>query len=96
MDAIAEILERADLRGLAERAGAAFNPPGRGTASRCPLHGGDNPTAFHLYRGSDGRQRWHCFTRCPQGQNDGDAIGFYMSMTDVFTDHLHPVRMIER
>ena len=67
-----------DLRALAEEAGARF---GHGQASCCPLHpGADNPSAFHLYRGRDGRARWHCFTRCPQGPglNDGDAIAFYM------------------
>jgi hypothetical protein len=59
------------LQSLAEQAGAVF----RGGASRCPLHGGDNPGAFRLYAGGT---RWHCFTRCPQGENDGDLAGFYM------------------
>jgi hypothetical protein len=72
------LLACTDLRALAEEAGARF---GHGQASRCPLHpGADNPSAFHLYRGRDGRARWHCFTRCPPGPglNDGDAIAFYM------------------
>ncbi len=73
---IRSLLQQIDLRALAEEAGTRF---GRGPhpSSCCPLHAGsDNPTAFHLYRGSDGIMRWHCFTRCPHGHNDGNAIGF--------------------
>ena len=65
------IRERVDLHDLAEEAGAEF----RGDSSRCPLHGGDNPTAFHIYE--NGR-KWHCFTNCPEGENDGDVFAFYM------------------
>src|SRR4030067_2339213 len=65
------IRERVDLHDLAEEAGAEF----RNDSSRCPLHGGDNPTAFHIYE--DGR-KWHCFTNCPDGENDGDVFAFYM------------------
>ena len=68
------IRERIDLRALAEEAGAVF----RGDSSRCPLHKGDNPTAFHLY-GQDGqRDRWQCFTRCTQPKG-GDVVAFYMA-----------------
>src|SRR5512142_589032 len=71
-----ELLQRLDLREMAEAAGASF---ARAASSTCPLHpDADNPTAFHLYCGRDGIWRWHCFTRCPAGQNDGDAISFYM------------------
>lgn len=77
---IQALLQRIDLRALAEEAGAVFR---NGGYSRCPLHQGDNPTAFHLYRGDNGIWRWHCFTRCPKGQNDGDAIGFYMRWRSV-------------
>jgi hypothetical protein len=70
------ILTHTDLRTLAEEAGAVFN---RHNASICPLHpGADNPGAFHLFTGHDGRQRWRCFTRCPDGGNGGDAIDFYV------------------
>lgn len=71
------ILKRISLRELAEEAGAIFS---KGDASKCPLHGGNNPTAFHLY--ADG-QRWHCFTNCPADKNDGDAITFYMRWKNV-------------
>jgi hypothetical protein len=69
---VEEIRARVDLRALAEEAGAEF----RGDSSRCPLHGGNNPSAFHLYEGG---RKWHCFTRCQDGQNDGDVIAFYMA-----------------
>ncbi len=75
------LLGRIDLQALAEEAGACF---GRNNSSVCPLHpGADNPAAFHLYRNQDGRQRWHCFTQCPEDANDGDAIDFYMRWRDV-------------
>lgn len=74
------IARHTDLRALAEEAGAVF----ASAYAVCPLHpGADNPTAFHLYTTRDGRQRWHCFTRCPKDQNDGDAIAFYMRWRDV-------------
>jgi hypothetical protein len=69
-----KLLEKIDLMALAEQAGARFN---NNRSSRCPLHGGDNRSAFHVYQ-RDGIQRWHCFTRCQDGSNDGDAIKFYM------------------
>jgi hypothetical protein len=70
------VLNQVDLLVLAEEAGAVLRS---NNSSVCPLHpGSDNPTAFHLYNGPDGRQRWHCFTRCPEGENDGDVITFYM------------------
>jgi hypothetical protein len=82
------LLQHLNLRALTQEAGAVF---GRHDASVCPLHpGADNPSAFHLYTGRDGRQRWHCFTRCPQGENDGDAISFYQRWRGVdFKTALH-------
>lgn len=75
---INELLTHIDLRVLAEAAGAKFN--GRGKSSACPLHRGTNPTAFHIYRGEQGVDRWHCFTGCQTG---GNAIDFYMRWRDV-------------
>lgn len=75
-----QLLEQIDLRAMAERAGARFNNSNR---SRCPLHRGDNPTAFSVYRSQDGTWRWHCFTGCPEGVNSGDAISFYMRWREV-------------
>jgi hypothetical protein len=74
-----EVAQRIDLRALAEQAGAEF----RGNASRCPLHGGDNPRAFSIFQAEDGRWCWKCFTNCPDGQDHGDAIDFYMYWKNV-------------
>src|SRR3990167_10389660 len=81
------IRERIDLHDLAEEAGAEF----RGDSSRCPLHGGDNPTAFHVYE--NGR-KWHCFTNCTDGENDGDVFSFYMRWKGV--DFKEAVRELAR
>lgn len=64
------------LRQLAELAGAQF----KNASSPCPLHRGDNPTAFHIY---DSGYRWHCFTRCPPDANDGDLFTFYIRWKNV-------------
>jgi DNA primase len=74
------ILEKTDLIALAEEAGAQFNSS---HSSRCPVHHGNNPSAFHVYRAQDGIQRYHCFTNCPEGANGGDAIAFYMRWRQV-------------
>jgi len=74
------ILEKTDLIALAEEAGAQFNSS---HSSRCPVHHGNNPTAFHVYRTQDGLERYHCFTNCPEGANGGDAIAFYMRWRQV-------------
>lgn len=42
------------------------------TPTCCPLHGGDNPTAFKMY--PDDPSRWHCFTQCEEDERDGDVI----------------------
>jgi len=74
------ILEKTDLIALAEEAGAQFNSS---HSSRCPIHNGNNPTAFHVYRTQDGLEHYHCFTNCPEGANGGDAIAFYMRWKQV-------------
>jgi hypothetical protein len=78
-----EIKARISVRELAEEAGAVFTKD----ASACPLHGGDNRSAFHL---RDQDTRWHCFTRCPEGHNDGDVIDFYRYWKGV--DHMTALR----
>ncbi len=69
------VFERADLVSLVERAGGKPRRSGKGYACACPLHGGDNDTAFSIYTsdGDDNRPMWHCFTGCQAG---GDAITF--------------------
>jgi len=74
------ILGKTDLIALAEEAGAQFNSS---HSSRCPIHHGNNPTAFHVYRTQDGLEHYHCFTNCPEGANGGDAIAFYMRWRQV-------------
>lgn len=73
---IEAVRKNIDLRALAEAAGAKFT----NNSSACPLHGGNNPRAFHVYRGTDGVSRWRCFTGCQAG---GDVIAFYMRWKNV-------------
>lgn len=58
------LLSALDLADLARQAGARLNGNRSGA---CPLHGGDNPTAFHLWTADDGRQMFTCFTKCGSG-----------------------------
>jgi len=67
------ILDKADLLQYVERAGGKPNKHGERYSCACPLHGGDNPTAFSIWRGTDGRLAWNCFTGSCGG---GDAIRF--------------------
>lgn len=67
---IEAVRKAVDLRALAEAAGAKFT----NNSSACPLHGGNNPRAFHVYRDATGVPRWRCFTGCQAG---GDVIEFY-------------------
>lgn len=83
-----DLLQRIDLRALAESAGAKFS--GMKNSSACPIHKGNNPTSFHIYTGSDGIPRWHCFTGCRRG---GDTIGFYMAWQGV--DFVTAVRELQ-
>lgn len=53
-----------DLRGWMPR----MRRRGGRLAGPCPVHGGDNPTAFTVHRQ---RQVWYCFTQCGRG---GDVI----------------------
>lgn len=71
------IRKTVSLRALAEAAGAKF---GENNSSACPLHQGKNPRSFHVYRGTEGIERWHCFTGCQTG---GDVIAFYMRWKQV-------------
>ncbi len=66
-----------NLLALAERAGAKFRRSGNGFSSCCPIHNGDNPTAFHAYIGDDGYQHFKCFTREECNQYGSDIISLY-------------------
>jgi len=63
------IRRNADLRDLVEKAGGELDAHGRGA---CPIHGGDNSDAFHVYE-KDGKQLWKCFSADCGG---GDAFAF--------------------
>jgi hypothetical protein len=66
------VLDKSDLLAYVERAGGEPEGGGNRYACACPLHGGDNPTAFSMYF-QDGRWKWKCFTGDCGG---GDAITF--------------------
>jgi DNA primase len=67
------ILSRVSLEDIAQQAGAKLHRAGNDWRGKCPLHKGDNPTAFSVYVGEGGYERWHCHTKCDAG---GDAIDF--------------------
>lgn len=73
MTDIDTLVANVDLVELVIRAGG--NPKaeyGKGYRTHCPLHGGDNRTAFAVYNES-GKQKWICYTGNCGG---GDAIDF--------------------
>jgi 5S rRNA maturation endonuclease (ribonuclease M5) len=67
------ILSKVNLEDLAQQAGANLQKSGGELRGTCPLHKGDNPTAFVIYTDPNGHTRWHCHTKCDAG---GDAIDF--------------------
>ena len=69
---VEDILSKADLRDLVQKAGGMVDGHGR---CACPLHGGLNDTAFSIFQ-KEGREVWNCFTGEDCG--GGDAISFVM------------------
>jgi hypothetical protein len=69
---IQEVLSKSDLLSYVERAGGQPRGSGNRYSCACPLHGGQNTTAFSIYF-KDGKWLWNCFTGCGTG---GDAIAF--------------------
>ena len=69
-----EIIRRNNLIRLAEQAGTTLHKSGNQYRGPCPLHGGDNPTAFVIYDDPD-HPRWRCFTGC-SNPDRGDALDF--------------------
>jgi len=68
---VEDILNKANLRELVEKAGGKLDKNSR---CACPLHGGENEGAFHIFN-KDGRDYFKCFTGdC----GAGDAITFVM------------------
>jgi len=66
---IEAVLAKTDLFDLVEKAGGT---PDRSGRCACPLHGGQDTNAFHIYT-DNGKQKWKCFSHdCGQG----DALDF--------------------
>jgi hypothetical protein len=71
-----ESVFRQDLAELVNKMGGSMKRVQHGWHGCCPIHNGDNPTAFSIFD-SDGKQRWKCFTgSC----GTGDIIDFVMKM----------------
>jgi hypothetical protein len=66
---IEDILTKTDLTELVRKAGGMVDSAGR---CACPLHGGENDTAFSIFQ-KDGKDYWKCWTGYCGG---GDAIDF--------------------
>jgi hypothetical protein len=66
---------------LAEQAGADLRLQYGEWRGPCPIHGGDNKSAFVIYE-KRGRLRWHCFTGdCNERGGGGDEFSFLVAMT---------------
>lgn len=66
------ILQNTNLVDLAIKAGASLNHKHGEWRGACPIHGGDNESAF-VISVKDGKELWYCFTGDCGG---GDAIDF--------------------
>ncbi|MEA3350612.1 MAG: CHC2 zinc finger domain-containing protein, partial [Chloroflexota bacterium] len=66
-----KLLAQTDIVALANSLGAEIKKKGHEWRGICPIHGGDNKTAFRVYTDNDNRERWYCYTGCNTG---GDAI----------------------
>jgi putative DNA primase/helicase len=50
----------------------------------CPIHGGDNPSAFAVYTDKNGVQRFACYTnQCHEHETGADVIGFIQQMENL-------------
>ena len=67
------LLSKVNLEEIAERAGTKLHRNGGDLRGICPLHKGDNATAFSVYADPNGHQRWRCYTQCDAS---GDVIDF--------------------
>lgn len=69
---IEDVINKADLLTFVTMAGGKPEKANGRYACACPLHGGENETAFSIYF-DKGRWKWHCFSGdC----GTGDAISF--------------------
>jgi len=70
-----ELVSRVDLATLVEKAGGQLHGRDGKWRGACPLHGGNDKSAFSIFRNNDGREYWRCWTDCNAG---GNAIKFMM------------------
>jgi hypothetical protein len=72
---IRDVKDKTDLLTLVELAGGKPHKRCGGWSCACPIHNGDNETAFSIYPTKDG-MKWKCFSGPCGG---GDAIDFVMA-----------------
>lgn len=91
MDAVQKIKEtigKEHIKGLLENHSRNLYDTGEGFRGCCPLHGGDNPTAF-FWNYQNGL--WYCFTGCNMG---GDIFDYIRLLEEIPEDQF-PV-IVER
>jgi 5S rRNA maturation endonuclease (ribonuclease M5) len=80
-----ELMANLDGRALCAELGVQIcQDDGTELRAPCPIHGGDNPTAFAInLRSAEGGQgfHWKCYTQC--GGAHGDAVDLVMALMDV-------------
>ena len=62
-----------------------MQPSGDSLTGPCPIHGGDNPTAFRV---SLSKNCWNCFSRCGCGGNVLDFVAKKEKVTLLQAAHL--------
>jgi DNA primase len=77
MKPIERIREAVNVKELLKAYGAQRIKGGGNVRSTCPIHGGDNPSAFVF---SEREKLWYCHTGCMEG---GDVFDFIMKMDEV-------------
>lgn len=64
------------LEEVFDRLGLSFHRTNKLFVGPCPVHGGDNQSAFNLYHGGDLPGKWRCNTRHCEGYFKKTIIGF--------------------
>jgi hypothetical protein len=83
MTDIIDILSRTDLKQLAEQAGTQLKETRGEWRGCCPLHHGDNKTAFVVWNAGN-KWRWKCYTN---NCGEGDALDFVMTWQGLDLPH---------
>jgi DNA primase len=75
-----DLRKAADLPALLRSEGVKLSASSGGFRSPCPLHGGDNPTAFSAFLDAKNSWRWKCHSHdC----GSGDAISYLQKRHDL-------------